>query len=103
MQTSTKNSWTLFINSHSDFIFYYPENFKTTDPILTSIFYHIIHLLYYGEIGLYNLHIISDYTNKESYEADFMFVIIQYLYKIKNFKLTDTRVLNQLIIDNKLI
>ena len=101
IQTSTKNSWTLFINSHSDFIFYYPENFKTTDPIPTSIFDHIIHLLYYGEIGLYNLHIISDYTNKESYEADFMFVIIQYLYKIKNFKLTDTRVLNQLIIDNK--
>ena len=101
MQTSTKNSWTLFINSHSDFIFYYPENFKTTDPILTSIFYHIIHLLYYGEIGLYNLHIIADNTNKELYEADFMFIIIQYLYKIKNFKLTDTRILNQLIIDNK--
>ena len=30
-----------------------------------------------------------------------MFIIIQYLYKIKNFKLTDTRILNQLIIDNK--
>ena len=101
MQTSTKNSWTLFINSHSDFTFYYPENFKTTDPLPNNIFDHIIHLLYYGEIGLYNLHIIDDNATKELYEADFMFVIIQYLYKIKHFKLTDTRVLNQLIIDNK--
>ena len=47
------------------------------------------------------MHIIADNTNKELYEADFMFIIIQYLYKIKNFKLTDTRILNQLIIDNK--
>lgn len=101
MQTSTKNSWTLFINSHSDFTFYYPENFKTTDPLPNNIFDHIIHLLYYGEIGLYNLHIIDDNATKELYEADFMFVIIQYLYKIKHFKLTDTKVLNQLIIDNK--
>jgi hypothetical protein len=101
MQTSTKNSWTLFINSHSDFIFYYPENFKTPDSLPNNIFDHIIHLLYYGEIGLYNLHIIDDNATKELYEADFMFVIIQYLYKIKHFKLTETKVLNQLIIDNK--
>ena len=71
MQTSTKNSWTLYINSHSDFKFIYFDNFKITDPPMISNFSHIVHLLYYGKIGISNMSIMNQYTNKELYESDF--------------------------------
>jgi hypothetical protein len=100
MQTATTNSWTLYINSHSNFYFNYPP--APLDNIVSIDYDQIIHLLYYGKIGLSSASIIDQYTNKEKYEADFFYLIIKYLYKIKNFKLTDSRMLNQLIIDNKI-
>ncbi len=99
MEISTKNSWTLYINSHSDFFFYYPEDFSETDEAIPNISDNNIHLLYYGKLGLMNLHRFE--YNKFIDETNFLFPIIQYLYKIKNYQLTESSVLNQLIIENK--
>jgi hypothetical protein len=99
IEISTKNSWTLYINSHSDFFFYYPEDFSETDEAIPNISDNNIHLLYYGKLGLMNLHRFE--YDKFIDETNFLFPIIQYLYKIKNYQLTESSVLNQLIIENK--
>lgn len=100
IEISTKNSWTLYINSHSDFFFYYPEDFSETDEAIPNISDNNIHLLYYGKIGLINVHRFDE-NDKYLDETNFLFPIIQYLYKIKKYQLTESSVLNQLIIENK--
>ena len=101
-QASEKNSWTLFINSHSDFYIKVPPEFnpESLDPIISAEIPKpnddplLIHLLYIGEIGVCNI-------GRNKFKNTNIFPIVKYLYEQKNYKNIQSSDLNQIILNNK--